>query len=57
MLIEYTLENLFERFNISVLQPKDFTGRSMSVSDIVELDGKYYYCDHIGFKKITDLCS
>lgn len=61
--IEYTLEKLFEIFNI--YQPEDFRGRSMSVSDVVMLDrGTYvehYYCDHIGFKKIPtsliDLCS
>ena len=53
--IEYTLEKLFEIFNI--YHPEDFTGRSMSVSDVVELDGEYYYCDHVGFKKITDMCS
>jgi hypothetical protein len=53
--IEYTLEKLFDIFNI--YHPEDFKGRSMSVSDVVELDGDYYYCDHIGFKKITDLCS
>ena len=53
--IEYTLEKLFEIFNI--YHPEDFKSRSMSVSDVVELDGDYYYCDHISFKKITDLCS
>ena len=53
--IEYTLEKLFEIFNI--YHPEDFTGRSMSVSDVVELNGEYYYCDHISFKKITDCCS
>ena len=53
--IEYTLEKLFDIFNI--YHPEDFTGRSMSVSDVVELDGEYYYCDHVGFKKITDCCS
>jgi hypothetical protein len=29
----------------------------MSVSDVVELNGVYYYCDHIGFKKIIEFCS
>jgi hypothetical protein len=53
--IEYTLEKLFDMFNI--FYPEDFKGRSMSVSDVVELEGVYYYCDHIGFKKITDKCS
>lgn len=53
--IEYTLEKLFEIFN--TFPPKDFRGHSMSVSDVVELNGVYYYCDHVGFKKITDKCS
>ncbi len=47
------LEVLFDIFNIS--HPTDFTGRSMSVSDVVDLDGKLYYCDHVGFKEITRL--
>ena len=50
--IEYALEKLFDLFNICI--PEDFEGRSMSVSDVVELDGKYYYCDDFGFKKITE---
>ena len=53
--IDHTLEYLFDMFNI--YQPEDFKSRSMSVSDVVELDGEYYYCDHAGFKKITDMCS
>lgn len=53
--LEYTLEKLFEIFN--TFPPEGFEGRSMSVSDVVELEGVYYYCDHIGFKKITEFCS
>ena len=53
--IEYTLEKLFDIFNMN--HPEDFRSRSMSVSDVVELDGEYYYCDIFGFKKITDFCS
>jgi hypothetical protein len=53
--VETILEKLFTLFNI--LYPEDFEGRSMSVSDVVELEGVYYYCDHIGFKKITEFCS
>jgi hypothetical protein len=52
--VEYTLEKLFDMFNI--YRPEDFKGRSMSVSDVVMLDRgtyvEYYYCDHIGFKLI-----
>jgi hypothetical protein len=53
--VEYTLEKLFDIFN--TFRPRDFKGRSMSVSDIVKLEGVYYYCDHVGFKKITEFCS
>lgn len=44
------LEDLFTIFNIS--KPEDFKGRSLSVSDIVVVDGVPYYCDLFGFKEI-----
>lgn len=48
------LEELFVQFNTS--HPSGYTGRSLSVSDIVEIvrkDGsRYYYCDCFGWKKI-----
>lgn len=44
------LEELFKIFNIK--RPKDFEGRSMSISDIVEVDGKNYYCDDIGWVEL-----
>ena len=51
-----TLENLFEIFNRN--RPADFTGHSLSVSDIVALkqDGvvSYHYCDSVGFKELPD---
>ena len=53
--VEKVLEDFFTLFN--VYHPQDFTGRSMSISDIIELDGEYYYTESFGFKKITDLCS
>ena len=46
------LEELFEIFNVeSVRRPEDFKGRSLSVSDIVEVDGNNYYCDAVGWVK------
>lgn len=48
-----TLEKLFEIFNIN--HPKDFKGHSLSVSDIVELDDKNYYCDAFGWVKLDNL--
>ena len=53
--IYHTLEYLFGMFNEGC--PEGFEGSSMSVSDVVELDGEYYYCDIFGFKKITVFCS
>ena len=53
-----SLEDLFRIFNID--HPADYPGRSMSGSDIVEIQdnggrGKepgFYFCDSIGFKKV-----
>ena len=51
-----TLEAIYERFNIQ--RPADFTGHSLSVSDVVVLnDGKSlkaYYVDSIGFAELPD---
>ena len=44
------LEELFEIFNIR--RPEDFKGRSVSVSDSVEVDGKNYYCDAAGWVEL-----
>ena len=46
------LESLFTKFNID--HPADFKGHSLSVSDIVELDGKFYYCDSFGFVELKN---
>ncbi len=51
-----TLEGIFERFNIQ--RPADFTGHSLSVSDVVVFnDGstvKAYYVDSIGFAELPE---
>ena len=51
-----TLEAIYERFNIQ--RPANFTGHSLSVSDVVVLnDGKSlkaYYVDSIGFAELPD---
>ena len=44
-----TLESIFEKFNL--LHPSDFHGHSLSVSDVVVLDGANYYCDSYGWVK------
>lgn len=44
------LEHLFAKFNLD--RPDDFYGRSLSVSDVIILDGQAYYTNNYGFKKI-----
>ena len=44
------LEELFDIFNVR--RPNDFKGRSMAVSDIVEVEGKNYYCDGVGWVEL-----
>ena len=50
---------IYERFNIQ--RPADFTGHSLSVSDVVVLnDGstvKAYYVDSIGFAELPELAA
>ena len=49
---EEILDTLFEKFNIN--HPKNFHGHSLSVSDVIELDGIKYYCDDFGWVKIDE---
>ena len=44
------LEKIFEIFNIN--HPEDFHGHSLSVSDVIVLEDKMYYCDSLGWKEI-----
>ena len=50
------LEQIYVEFNLH--RPADFTGHSLSVSDIVALKQEgvvsYHYCDSIGFKELPD---
>lgn len=47
-----TLDNLFRKFNLS--HPEDFHGHSLSVSDVVELDGVWYFCDSYGWVNLNE---
>lgn len=51
-----TLDTLYERFNIH--RPEDFTGHSLSVSDVIVLesggDKKAFYVDSFGFCEVKD---
>ena len=50
---QIVLENLFQKFNLS--HPLDFQGHSLSVSDVVVLEGeRMYYCDSIGWRRIYE---
>lgn len=47
------LDNLFCEFNdYKKMEEANYVGRSMSVSDVVDIDGNKYYCQAIGWKKI-----
>ena len=43
----YMLESIFRKFNHRY--PSDFYGHSLSVSDVVNVDGINYYCDSYGW--------
>ena len=51
------LEEVFQMFNVE--HPDGYAGRSLSVSDIVEVidaenvEKGFYYCDNIGFSKVV----
>lgn len=47
---EELLEYLFRVFNTT--RPPDFKGHSMGVSDIIEVNNDWWYCDSIGFVKL-----
>ena len=53
---EQDLEGIFQQFNLN--HPSDFTGHSLSVSDVVVLvqDGqkKAYFCDSVGFREVPE---
>lgn len=49
------LEELFSLFNDYFRRPADFEGHSMSVSDVVVLDDKAYYCDAFAWSNMGDI--
>ena len=46
---ELILEYVFQKFNID--HPQGYCGRSLSVGDVVKLEGKTYLCKSIGFQE------
>ena len=49
---DVTLDKLFKMCNIN--KPFGYLGHSMSVSDIVELNGVLWYCNDMGWVKLID---
>jgi hypothetical protein len=45
------LDEVFEKFNSDI--PATHSGHSLSVSDIVEADGEFYFCDNTGWEHIN----
>jgi len=42
------LDDIYEEFNLN--RPEDFTGHSLSVSDIVLCNDQFYYCNPFGWE-------
>jgi hypothetical protein len=47
------IAKVFRIFNINI--PADFNGHSASVSDVIKINGRYYYIDPFGFKEVEGL--
>ena len=47
----YALEELF--FLLNCMHPADYETRSLSMSDVIEINNNYYYCDTFGWKKLS----
>lgn len=45
------LEDIFTTLN--TCKCDWFSGHSLSMSDVVEIDGRYYYCDDFGWKEVS----
>lgn len=50
--ISQILDLIYAKFNIG--KPNDYNYRSISVGDIVEIDGVKYFCDSFGWKKLEN---
>lgn len=52
-----SLEDIYVMFNVD--KPRGYEGRSMSVSDVIEVINSdeikpgYYYCDVVGFEEVN----
>lgn len=48
-----SLDDIYTKFNTD--HPEGYSGHSLSVSDVVYMDDKYFYCDSFGWEEVTDL--
>ncbi len=46
------LDDLFREFNLC--KPEGYNGHSLSTSDIVETEGRFFFCDSYGWENITE---
>lgn len=47
----YDLDDIYHEFNLN--HPADFTGHSLSTSDVVEMDEKFFFCDSYGWVELN----
>ena len=47
------VEDVYMR--LQFVKPNGYKGHSLSVSDVVFMDGKALFCDSYGFKDVTDM--
>lgn len=47
---DFELDDIFHLFNVN--RPTDFMGHSLSVSDVVEMNGSLWFCNDIGWKML-----
>lgn len=48
--VDLYLEELFKKLNIN--HPEDYKARSLSTSDIIQIEDRYFMCQDVGFKEI-----
>ena len=46
------LEMIYHELNVN--HPADYTARSLSTSDVVEINNQFYYCDAIGYVNLLN---
>lgn len=51
--VSKVLNKVFSKFQNGNVE--GFRGHSLSVSDVVEIDGVGYYCDDLGWRKLTEM--